>query len=133
MQKHEGHPLENLQSCENRVCNPQRGICTKEDNVISKCIFVKLQLKMQLLRVTFQKCSFKGQLCYSYVEHGRIHFYINIFYWTFSTQLLNYNIENWVWTRTLDAPCCMLSGLSSSMENIDPSMTFHSRNAIVRL
>ena len=60
MQKHEGHPLENLQSCENRVCNPQRGICTKEDNVISKCIFVKLQLKMQLLRVIFQNVALRG-------------------------------------------------------------------------
>ena len=34
-------------------------------------------------------------------------------------QLFYYNIENWVWTRALAAPCCMLSGPSSSLENFD--------------
>ena len=31
----------------------------------------------------------------------------------------NYNIENWVWTQTLTAPCCMLSDLASLSEAID--------------
>ena len=37
----------------------------------------------------------------------------------FHTFTFNFNIENWVWTRTLAAPCCLLSDLASSLEDID--------------
>ena len=31
-------------------------------------------------------------------------------YWAFQ-HIFSYNIENWVWTRTLASPCCMLQVL----------------------
>ena len=46
------------------------------------------------------------------------YFFLNIFIGLFP-YIFNYNIENWVWTRTLAAPCCLLSGLASSLEDMD--------------
>ena len=40
---------------------------------------------------------------------NKISILLNIFIGLFHT--VNYNIENWVWTRTLAALCCMLKGL----------------------
>ena len=47
-----------------------------------------------------------------------IFLFIFIFYWAFSYIYSDYNIENWVWTRTLAALCCILKGLASSSENM---------------
>ena len=44
----------------------------------------------------------------------------------------NYNIENWVWTQTLTAPCCMLGPCFIIGVHRPPRVTLHSRNAIVR-
>ena len=62
--------------------------------------------------------KFYSQLSLNAISEVTGNFFFSIFLLGFF-HTFNYNIENWVWTRTLAAPCCLLSGLASSLEDID--------------